>query len=138
MRNCLLSISLLLLSIMQAQGQTTFPSQDGERTKYAATIEMSKGYLSGICVLLHEGNEIKGCLFNEFGISALEFTYSQAKDKVKLHSVIAMLDKWYIRKVLRKDLRALMHKLQEGKQTYTDERYNINYLFKPLTDDTKE
>lgn len=99
----LLCISLLLALPISVQAQTTFPSADGERAKYAAYIEMPKAYVSGICVLLQEDGLIKGSLFNEFGITALDFTYNPQRDKIKLHSVIKMMDKWYIRKVLKKD-----------------------------------
>lgn len=63
---------------------------------------MSKGYLSGISVLVRETDVFRGVLFNEFGITALEFTYNPQKKKVKLEQVIAMLDKWYIRRVIKK------------------------------------
>lgn len=152
MRNCLLSISLWLLlgltataqttflqdsdktAFSQGPAQTTFPQGEGDRARFSATVEMSRGYLSGVCVLLREGDEVRGCLFNEFGISAIDFTYSVRKDKVRLHSVIAMLDRWYIRRVLKKDLRELMHRLQQGETTYRDERYKIDYRFTPLAE----
>ena len=119
---------LLALSI-SVQAQTTFPSADGERAKYAAYIEMPKAYVSGICVLLQEDGLIKGSLFNEFGITALDFTYNPQRDKIKLHSVIKMMDKWYIRKVLKKDLRQVMKTLKEGQTEYTNQRRHIVYRF---------
>lgn len=122
---------------MSAQAQKTFPTEDGERTRYAATIEMPKGYISGVCIMLRESDDcVKGCFFNEFGISAIDFTYIPSKEKVKLHSVIAMLNKWYIRRVLRKDLRELIHCLQKGTTTYRDEKYKIDYRFTLLPDET--
>lgn len=74
MQKYLLSISILLLSFLAlpAMGQKAkvFPDSAGQKVKYNATIEMKKGYLSGVCILVNDGEEIKGCLFNEFGISA--------------------------------------------------------------------
>ncbi len=125
----LLCISLLLALPISVQAQTTFPSADGERAKYAAYIEMPKAYVSGICVLLQEDGLIKGSLFNEFGITALDFTYNPQRDKIKLHSVMKMMDKWYIRKVLKKDLRQVMKTLKEGKTEYTNQRRHIVYRF---------
>ena len=119
---------LLALSI-SVQAQTTFPSAEGERAKYAAYIEMPKAYVSGICVLLQEDGLIKGSLFNEFGITALDFTYNPQRDKIKLHSVMKMMDKWYIRKVLKKDLRQVMKTLKEGQTEYTNQRRHIVYRF---------
>lgn len=125
----LLCISLLLALSISVQAQTTFPSADGERAKYAAYIEMPKAYVSGICVLLQEDGLIKGSLFNEFGITALDFTYNPQRDKIKLHSVMKMMDKWYIRKVLKKDLRQVMKTLKEGQTEYTNQRRHIVYRF---------
>ena len=125
----LLCISLLLALSISVQAQTTFPSADGERAKYAAYIEMPKDYVSGICVLLQEDGLIKGSLFNEFGITALDFTYNPQRDKIKLHSVMKMMDKWYIRKVLKKDLRQVMKTLKEGQTEYTNQRRHIVYRF---------
>lgn len=106
--------------------------------KYSALIEMPKGYLSGICVLLKEDGTVKGCVFNEFGISALDFTYFPEKDKVKLHCVISMMDKWYIRRILKRGLRQLFREMQSGNPTYKDVKYKINYQFSPLKEDAQE
>ena len=125
----LLCISMLLALPISVQAQTTFPSADGERAKYAAYIEMPKAYVSGICVLLQEDGLIKGSLFNEFGITALDFTYNPQRDKIKLHSVMKMMDKWYIRKVLKKDLRQVMKTLKKGQTEYTNQRRHIVYRF---------
>ena len=127
---CLRFVSPLLALLTQAQ--STFPTEDGERVKYHAYIETPRAYISGICILLKEGDLIKGSLFNEFGITALDFTYDPKRQKVKLHSVIKMMDKWYIRRVIRKDLAQLMIRLQEGETQYRNERRHMNYLFTPL------
>ena len=132
MRSCLLFISLLL-SVLTSRlyAQTTFPA-DGESIRYTAYIEMEKGYVSGICILHRDGDTVHGSLFNEFGITALDFTYRLEKKKVKLHTVMPMMSKWYIRKVLKKDLRQLMTGLQNGETTWKDERYHIEYQLTPL------
>ncbi len=122
----------------QDEGADRFPDSLGERVKYDATIEMKKGYLSGICILLRKEEGVRGCLFNEFGISALDFIYYPDKEKVKLEGVIEMLDKWYIKKVLRKDLALLMKNLQQGIGTYRDEKYKINYKFSLLKEDAED
>lgn len=140
MRKCLASISLLLLCAFSQplMAQTAFPDKVGAKVKYDASIEMKKGYVSGICVLLREEEGVRGCLFNEFGISALDFVYYPEKGKVKLESVMKMLDKWYIRKVLKKDLARLMENLQKGTDTYRDEKFDINYKFSLLKENATE
>ena len=134
---CFLFVSLM--TVIKLNAQTTFPTTDGERVKYSAYIEMPhQAYISGICVLLREDGNIMGCLFNEFGITAIDFTYYTEHQKVKLHDVIKMLDRWYIRRILRKDIAQLMNCLQKGENKYINERQKIIYQFTIIEDETKE
>lgn len=110
----------------------------GQTVRYAACIEMQRAYISGLCVLLHEDNVVKGSLFNEFGITAIEFSYDVQKQKVKLHRVIGMLDKWYIRRVLRRDLARLMDNVQRGEYQYENRKRHIKYKLTPLTKTTED
>ena len=144
MRKYLLLISILLLSLasltVQAQDslivqQTPLLDSIGCKTKYATTIELSKGYLSGITIMVREADVYHGVLFNEFGITALEFTYQPQTKKVELIEVIAMLDKWYIRRVLKNDLQYVMENLMKGNPTYKDEKYHISYKFSVMSND---
>lgn len=95
---------------------------------------MPRGYVSGICILLRDGQQIKGSIFNEFGISAIDFSYDEQRDKVKLYEVVKMLNRWYIKRVLRRDLRELIHQMQQGKTEYTDIKHNISFKLSPLND----
>ncbi len=144
MRKYLLLISILLLPLMsltvQAQDsliaqQTPLSDSIGCKTKYATTIELSKGYLSGITIMVREADVYHGVLFNEFGITALEFTYQPQIKKVELIEVIAMLDKWYIRRVLKNDLQYVMENLMKGNPTYKNEKYHISYKFSVMSND---
>ena len=117
-----IAVLLLALTMTEVRAQGEFPSKEGDRVRYSALIEMPKAYLSGVCILLREDGVVKGSLFNEFGISALDFTYRLDKDKVKLHHVIKMLDRWYIKRVLKKDMRELIHRLQQGQPEYQNEK----------------
>ena len=120
-----LSISLLFLSCL------TLPAV-AQKRKYAATIEMDKGYVSGICFLSVEGDTVNGSIFNEFGISVLDFTYLRSRQKVRLEHVIKMLDKWYVKRVLRKDLVQVLENLRKGFSSYRNEKYHILYQFTRL------
>lgn len=144
MRKYLLLISILLLSLasltVQAQDslivqQAPLSDSIGCKTRYATTIELSKGYLSGITIMVREADVYHGVLFNEFGITALEFTYQPQTKKVELIEVIAMLDKWYIRRVLKNDLQHVMENLMKGNPTYKDEKYHICYKFSVMSND---
>lgn len=144
MRKYLLLISILLLSLasltVQAQDslivqQAPLSDSIGCKTRYATAIELSKGYLSGITIMVREADVYHGVLFNEFGITALEFTYQPQTKKVELIEVIAMLDKWYIRRVLKNDLQYVMENLMKGNPIYKDEKYHIIYKFSMMSND---
>ena len=139
MQKFLVYISLLLLSLLPArvlaQPKVNYPANDGDKTSCKILIEMPKGYISGVCLLVHEGDSINGAVINEFGITALGFHYIISKDELKLEDVNAMIDKWYIKMVLHKDLRELLHSLKDGKLTYTNEKYHITYSLSPMDED---
>ena len=133
-RACLVFVSLTFLTahFSTVNAQVCFPSTQGEKAKYSAYIDMPQGYVSGVCVLFNEGTVIRGSLFNEFGITALNFSYDIKKEKIKLYSVVKLMDKWYIKKILKKDLKQLMKCLQKGESVYQDEKYHITYSFSTL------
>ena len=85
--------------------------------------------------MVREADVYHGVLFNEFGITALEFTYQPQTKKVELIEVIAMLDKWYIRRVLKIDLQHVMENLLKGNPTYKDEKYHISYKFSLMSNE---
>jgi hypothetical protein len=68
---------------------------------------MPRGSLSGICLIKTDASGSKGSLVNEFGIHALDFTVSTDRRKVRLLHVIDRMNKWYIKRILRRDLRFL-------------------------------
>lgn len=130
----LISLALVLLVSGMANAQQLFPAHAGEKVRSRVMIEMPESYLSGVCILYMDSVEVKGSIFNEFGVSAIDFSYLPSKDKVKLHHVMKMMDKWYIRRVLRKDLVALIHNLREGKNEYADSKYKLRFRFSPMKD----
>ena len=105
------------------------PQSDGEQQRYSVQIEMPRGYISGISVMQREGELVKGVVVNEFGVTAFAFTYNVVTGKVRIDNVIAMLDKWYIRRVLRKDMGQVMLCLQRGDTVYENTRRKIKYHF---------
>lgn len=133
-----ISLLVLLLSPTGLKAQSLFPQTAGQRMRYEASIETERGYVSGICIAAADSAGVRGSLFNEFGITALSFSYNPQTDRVRLHDVIAMLDKWYIRRTLRRDLRSLIHRLRQGQTTYENTRRHISYTFTPLPDDTQQ
>lgn len=108
------------------------PLKAGDKSKLTAFVKVKKIYISGICFFVHDGEEIKGSIFNEFGVSAIDFGYNIEKDKVKIYHLFDPFNKWFIRWMMRKNLRALMHELQEGKTTFVDNRHHFEYIFKSI------
>ncbi|MCF0202173.1 MAG: hypothetical protein HUK08_02295 [Bacteroidaceae bacterium] len=117
-----------------SKAQATYPQNNGESVRYDLIIEMSKAYLSGILIMLRDGdNTVNASIVNEFGLSLMDFTYHEVKDKVTFHTLMGKLNKWYIKRILKKDLRAILKLMQEGKEkTYFGSR-NIKYSFELQT-----
>lgn len=85
---------------------TAMPTQ-----RYVFQIDTGKAGITGILIMRQDEDAVRGCMINEFGVSALDFVYSRKSRKVKLLSVVSFLDKWYIRPVLRKDLACCVQEL---------------------------
>ncbi|MCM1373035.1 MAG: hypothetical protein NC113_08900 [Bacteroides sp.] len=124
--------------------------------RYAVTMDMGKASLTGIMLVRQDDKNIKGSMVNEFGVSAMDFVYCETRDKLKFCHIVSFMDKWYIKRVLRQDLRfclsILYNKEYARKHYYTVEyvgdevriantRHGITYTFAPLiqedTDDTE-
>ncbi|MDO4164503.1 MAG: hypothetical protein Q4D56_08985 [Bacteroides sp.] len=137
MQGCI-SAFLLVLSIASAYAQ--------EVCTYSIYISFPKGNtLSGVCVTRMEQNG-DGALsiVNEFGIKAFDALYTADKDKLKLQNVIKMLDKWYMRRVIAKDMALILnpHKKipksrtvsrpEDGSILLTNKRFKITYQLQPI------
>lgn len=142
METCLRYVRALLLSTMlcfSARAQSLLPQVDGQLVRFNASIDFKRGGMSGICALRLDSEELKGSLFNEFGISALDFTCQCKKRKVRIVNAISMLNKWYIKRVLRQDLMHVVDALGSGDTTYVNTRRHITYQFSRMPqNDTEE
>lgn len=93
--------------------------------RYVVSMDMPKASLTGIMVVCVDDGHIKGSVVNEFGVSAMDFVYDRARDKMKLRHVVSFLDKWYIRMTLRRDMRFCLYTLygiKPGQRSYVVER----------------
>ncbi len=144
MRNSLRLISLLLLFLAARPCLAQEASDSVVSKEYNLLMQVKGNEISNICVMKTEPDgSIVGTVVSQFGIKAFDFTYNQGKAQVL--NLIAMLDKWYIRKVLRKDLTFILQNLPEGKDVVkkkrkmtflpngdidvVNEKYKIRYLF---------
>lgn len=109
-KSILLSISLLLAvgSAAASSREVFFPDDEGERREYAVALGFGEARLSGICVVKCMEGEVVGSLLNEFGIRAFDFRYDPKRGRVRLSNLTAFLDRWYIRRTLRRDLALLL------------------------------
>lgn len=133
-------------------------SQHTPLSKHAFQIDTPKGFVSGILLVSENDEYINGSMINEFGVSAIDFSYSKKKQKVKLLSVVSFLNKWYIKQVLKNDIMFCLHvlfdtpyKKNHGYEvvrtidsvSITNPKRQLKYSFSPLTlspneDDTEK
>lgn len=148
---CLLWISLLAgIGTASAAGPETFlPAEEGGRAQYTVTIGWKQSRISGICIMKSLGGEIVGSLVNEFGIRAFDFRYDPRREVLKIENPIGFLDRWYIRKGLRSDLRILfraadgvlpcerggrrIERLDDGSLQLENRRRGLSYRFSPMS-----
>ena len=122
MRNCLPLISLFLLLWLQPCVA---------QREYHLLMQVKGQEVTGICVIdsVADGGLV-GTVINEFGAKAFDFTYNN-KGKVKVLNVVAFLDKWYIRRVLRRDLAKILPTLPKDEESCYKRRW-ITYTFPPI------
>lgn len=140
MRFCRATIALILL----ACGTHTLAAQEAKsgctNRHYAVNIEIGKAYISGICVAQrNEGEEILS-IVNEFGVSALTCKRNGEGKPLRIVNILKPLNKFYIKRVLRKDLYTILPELlgeasdKEREIKHNNERYGISYRFRPISD----
>ena len=130
---CLTLTSIFFLCIISNESfaQSLLPNE-GDSKEYQMTINMPKAYISGICVMANDGARVNGSIFNEFGLCMLSFSYLIEKDKVKILSAMKMINKWYIKRILRKDLLGVIKCLQNNNTVYEDSKHSINIIIEPM------
>ena len=111
-------------------------------------VDMRGNKLSGILIIKKTEGGMVGTLVNEFGIKAFDFKLSSdikgrlgSRKRVKLVDVVKFMDRWYIRRVLRRDIDYMLcfpnvpqdcgfEVVQEGEDIVVkDLKYRINYTF---------
>ena len=106
-RACLTLISFaLLLNALPCMAQKA----DSIPEEYGILINAKDREISGLCVMdrSNEGN-IVGTIVNEFGIKIFDFSYSH--NKTRIQNVIAPLDRWHLRRIIRKDMHFILENI---------------------------
>lgn len=158
MRRILSLISAILLGglcLCSAQEVQPFESVDTsivDTWEYHITIDARGNEITGLCIMnVYTDNSIKGTIINEFGTKIFDFSCSPKK-KVKIENVIAPINKWYIRRVLKGDLAFILSNLRqssdvtEKKRSFTvqpngdisvsNNKYKIYYTLHKLQGDS--
>lgn len=128
-----------------AQVKPFFPSAEGERRDYSVMFKFKDSALTGVCIIKCVDNVLIGTIVNEFGIKAMDFTVTADSRKVRLVNVLPVLDKWYIRKIVKADFKYMFSNSDRGELRLSDkkrsitvdgnsmkmcnQRYSITYLF---------
>ena len=120
---------LLLIEPLSIMAQLTYPANEGDKVRYNLQVEIRDSFLSGICIMVNNDGIIASSIVNEFGISLMDFIYSEQKDKVKLCNMIKPLDRWYIKRLLKRSLRGMLKAMKSGNTEYIDENNRIKYVF---------
>ena len=143
MRRCFLLINLLaLLSVLPCS------AQEAAGSEYTFFMQARGQEITGICMVSQSPDgQTTGTIVNEFGLKAFDFMINNGK--VKIINVIKPLNRWYIRKVLKKDFGFAFQYIPQGKDltigkrritfrengdiAVDNDRYNIHYVFTPIT-----
>lgn len=120
---------MLLIVPLSIMAQLTYPANDGDKVRYNLQIEVRESYLSGICIMVNNDGMIVSSIVNEFGLSLMDFIYSEKKNRLKIKSVIKPLDRWYIKRSLKRGLKGMLREMKSGKTEYIDNKSRIRYTF---------
>ena len=104
-------------------------SAQSDTLRLSVQLTFRKAVVTGLCVMVaSDKDETVGSVINAF-----DFVYNKQRNKLKLENVTPALDKWYIRRVLRHDMRYIVPILIEaGECEYNNTKRGIEYVFKPL------
>ena len=135
---CLLLVDAVLLFCQNPCGAQDLPGNvlmscdTVERAEYNVTIKFRGREVTGICVMERTGKAVvKGTMMNEFGTKILDFTHYGGKTEV--FNVIGPLDRWFIRRRLRKDFSLMFSELAYFGTAFFCKRRGLYYEFTPLS-----
>lgn len=101
-------------------------------TTWTAQITMPRSSLSGLCVVRIERDSLIGALINEFGVQAFDFHYDRISQKLRLQHLIPPLNRFFLRRVIQRDVRTFAPYFATGRAFVHENRYGIRYEFSPL------
>lgn len=102
----LVCICLSAQSIGALKGLFLFNKE--EKAKYTFNLQYKQYRFTGLCIMKRDGKTIAGSVINEFGIKAFDFLYNPSNKRIRVLNVIGVMDKWYIKRTLKKDWKYLL------------------------------
>ena len=134
----ILCILLAALCSFTAARASAISEKEVASNRYSVQIDLANAGISGVCIVREMQERVVGAIINEFGVSALSFDYDPGRERVKIVDILPQLDKWYIKRVLREDLKRIIPEVaklpSEGRYEYNNKRRNIRYRFVPITE----
>lgn len=124
-----------------------------EISQYNLLMQVKGREISGICMMkMISETEVIGSVVNEFGLTAFDFEYKEGK--THLSNLPPVLDKWYFRLILKKDLSFFFSNLPlrqdlkkhgrkitfspDGEIALVNNRFIIKYTFTPIKNETDQ
>lgn len=128
MRSILALISALFIGgLCLCSAQEVLPLEPVDTSivdtwEYHIKIDARGNEITGLCIMnVYTDNSIKGTIINEFGTKIFDFSYS-SKKKAKIENVIAPINKWYIRRVLKGDIAFILSNLRQSSDVVEKKR----------------
>ena len=129
------------------------PAGDSGIRRWNINLSTPKAAVSGFFLIRYEDDSIAGSIINEFGISLADFRFNPVSGKVKFINLTGFLNKWYLKKLLAKDLSLALKRLTNPSPSLSSPKgydvtvssdtvvihnlkYDITYQFSPLSDET--
>lgn len=129
------------------------PAGDSGIKRWNINLSTPKAAVSGFFLIRDEDDSIAGSIINEFGISLADFRFNPVSGKVKFINLTGFLNKWYLKKLLAKDLSLALKRLTNPSPSLSSPKgydvsvssdtvvihnlkYDITYQFSPLSDET--
>ena len=137
MKRCSTLIRLFSLPFIIFSLLITLPCQGSQQLNNSTTqqlinllMQVRQREITGLCIMeTASDSSIVGTVINEFGTKIFDFTYNNGKTRV--FNLIAPINKWYIRRELRRDFQFILTNLKEN--GITVKRKRIKYTLTPIT-----
>lgn len=136
---------LLLLMSLGAKSQEQSTPPESTLRQYVVEMQFRGRQMTMICLINTDADgSLLGTMMSEMGVKVFDFTY--AGGRAKILNVVGPLNRWYIRRVLRKDFTFLLssmsqhlHSAEKGKRRFVRQpdgqinldnlQFNIRYTF---------